>query len=107
MDGDYVRTIFRVMLSAITTSQCVNITTVDDTIVEAEEKFLVQVEQIISSDDLTFGLDPEFTEVTILDNDGIYIYPKVIVQIEMMERFSLLTTLEVYCIVASNIMYPW
>lgn len=66
-----METNLRVMLSAVTTSQCVNITLVDDTIVETNETFLVQVEQVISSDDLTFGLDPEFTEVTILDNDGI------------------------------------
>lgn len=65
-----MRTNLRVMLSAMTTSQCVNIILLDDDIVEAEERFLVQVEQVISSDDLTFGLDPQFTEITILDNDG-------------------------------------
>jgi len=70
--GDYVRTNLRVMLNANATSQCVSITLVDDTIVEAAERFLVQVEQILSSDDLTFGLDPEFTEITIVDNDGTH-----------------------------------
>ena len=43
----------------------------EDTIVEAAERFSVQVEQVISSSDLVFGLEPEFAVVTILDNDGM------------------------------------
>ena len=39
-------------------------------IVEENEFFYVQVEQIVSSDDLRFPLNPEFTAVTIIDNDG-------------------------------------
>ena len=69
-DGDYVLTNIRVMLSANTTSVCVDIHLVDDTIADANETFLVQVEQIVSSDDLVFGLNPEFTHITIVDTDG-------------------------------------
>ena len=60
----------RVQLSANTTFQCVEILLIDDTIVEIEEVFQIQVEQVVSSDDLVFGLNPEFAEVFIMDNDG-------------------------------------
>ena len=70
LDGDYLLTAHRVMLSANKTSACVDIILVDDDIVEANETFLAQVEQVISSDDLVFGLNPEFTNITIVDNDG-------------------------------------
>ena len=69
-DGDYVRTQTRVSLNATNTSACVKIKLIDDNIVEMTEVFLVQVEQVISSDDLVFGLDPEYTEIKIIDNDG-------------------------------------
>ena len=60
----------RVQLSANTTFDCKEIVLINDTIVETEEVFQVQVEQVVSSDDLVFGLNPEFTEVYIVDNDG-------------------------------------
>ena len=42
----------------------------NDTIVEEDEFFYVQVEQVVSSDDLRFSLNPEFTLITIIDNNG-------------------------------------
>ena len=69
-DGDYVRTQTRVSLNATNTSACVTIKLIDDDIVEMTEVFLVQVQQVISSDDLVFGFDPEYTEIKIIDNDG-------------------------------------
>ena len=73
-DGDYALTEVRVMLSANLTSECVDIHLVNDEIVEANETFLAHVEQIVSSDDLVFGLSPEFTNITIVDNDGKIIW---------------------------------
>ena len=69
-DGDYRRSSERVSLSQGTRSGCTTIDLIEDTIVEEDEIFLVQVEQIVSSDDLRFPLDPEFMEITIFDNDG-------------------------------------
>ena len=63
----------RVSLSATTTTQCVEIQLIEDTIVEMDEFFLVQLEQILSSEDLIFKPDPEYIEVTIVDNDGILV----------------------------------
>ena len=60
----------RVSLSASLTSQCVTIDIIEDTIVEIDESFLAQVEQIVSSDDLRFPLNPEYTTITIIDDDG-------------------------------------
>ena len=73
-DGDYTMTSRRVSLSAETTTQCVEIQLIEDTIVEMDELFLVQLEQILSSEDLVFKPDPEYIEVTITDNDGMLIY---------------------------------
>ena len=70
-DADYPVTAERVPLSAEITYQCVQIQLIEDTIVEIDESFLVQVEQIISSNDPIFGPNPEYTEITITDNDGI------------------------------------
>ena len=44
---------------------------IEDTIVEIDEIFLVQLEQIVSSDDLIFKPNPEYLEVTIVNNDGM------------------------------------
>ena len=66
------------LLSANVTSECVDIHLVDDEIVEANETFLAHVEQVISSDDLVFGLSPEFTNITIVDDDGKIIWMYVI-----------------------------
>jgi hypothetical protein len=70
-DGDYSRTATRVSLNAIDTSSCVTIRLIDDSIVEIDERFLAQVEQIVSSDDLRFPLNPEYTTITIIDDDVI------------------------------------
>ena len=64
----------RVSLSAETTTQCVEIQLIEDAIVEMDEFFLVQLEQILSSEDLVFKPDPEYIEVTIADNDGTSFY---------------------------------
>ena len=72
--ADYDSDSFRIALSASITSQCVNVQLLEDTIVETDERFSVQVEQVLSSSDLKFGLDPEFAVVTILDNDGMLKY---------------------------------
>ena len=69
-DGDYSRTATRISLNHITTGQCVTIQLIEDDIVEIDETFLAQVEQIVSSDDLRFPLNPEYTLITIIDNDG-------------------------------------
>ena len=69
-DGDYITTQERVHLSASTTGACVMIHLCDDEIVEINEVFLVQVAQVRSSDDLLLGFDPEYTDITIIDNDG-------------------------------------
>ena len=50
--------------------KCTNIELVDDTIVEIDEVFYVQVEQVRSSEDLVFPLNPEFMSITIIDDDG-------------------------------------
>ena len=71
MDGDYSQTTERLQLTAQDTSHCTDITLVEDTVVEGNEFFLVQVEQIISSDDPVFGPNPEYTEIVIVDNDGM------------------------------------
>lgn len=60
-------------LSANITNRCIEIHLIDDTIVETDESFLVQVEQIISSDDVVSKLSTEFTEVTIINNDGLFL----------------------------------
>ena len=70
-DGDYKRTSIRVTLNANDTSGCVSIILRNDTIVERTEKFLVQVEQTVSSDDPVFRLGVEFTEIIIIDDDGL------------------------------------
>ena len=64
----------RVSLSAETTTQCVEIQLIEDSIVEMDEFFLVQLEQILSSQDLVFKPDPEYIEVTIGDNDGKIVF---------------------------------
>ena len=69
-DGDYSRTSTRISLNEIVTSRCVTVLLIDDDIVEIDESFLAQVEQIVSSDDLRFPLKPEYTPITIIDNDG-------------------------------------
>ena len=68
--GDYKRTSTRIALSEATRSDCTTIELIDDTIVEEDEIFLVQVEQVVSSNDLRFPLDPEFVGITIIDDDG-------------------------------------
>ena len=73
LDGDYSLTSERVSITANITSRCIEMELINDTIVETDEVFLVQVEQIISSDDLVFTLSTEFTEVTIIDNDGLFL----------------------------------
>ena len=57
-------------LTSNRTVACVTIELLEDDIVEVDEVFLVQVEQVRSSDDLLIGLSPEFTEITVIDNDG-------------------------------------
>ena len=59
-------------LTSNRTSACVNIQLLEDEIVEVDEVFLIQVEQARSSDDLLIGLDPEYAEIKIIDNDGEY-----------------------------------
>ena len=71
LDGDYKRTSTTVTLNANDTSGCVPITLLNDTIVETTEMFLVQVEQTVSSDVPVFELGIEFTEIRIIDDDGL------------------------------------
>ena len=68
--GDYIRISTRIALSDATQSDCTTIELIDDTIVEEDEIFLVQVEQVVSSDDLRFPLDPKFVGITIIDDDS-------------------------------------
>ena len=70
-DGDYKRTSIRVIFNANVTSHCVPIILLNDTIEERTEMFLVQVEQAVSSDDPVFQLGVEFTEISIINNNGL------------------------------------
>ena len=70
-DGDYKRTSIRVTLNANNTIGCIPIILLNDTIEERTEMFLVQVEQAVSSDDPVFKLGIEFTEIRIINNDGL------------------------------------
>lgn len=65
-----MKTAERFALHADYTEHCINITLIEDTIVEIDEIFLVQLEQIVSFDDLIFKPNPEYLEVTIENNDG-------------------------------------
>ena len=65
-----MKTTERFALSAEYTEHCIQIQLIEDTIVEIDEIFLVQLEQIISSNDLVFKPNPEYLEVTIENNDG-------------------------------------
>lgn len=58
------------MFSEKNVEHCTGIQLIEDTIVERNETFLVQLEQMNASVDLTFQPEPEYIEVTILDNDG-------------------------------------
>ena len=69
-DGDYIKTAKTFVLSAEITEQCFRILLIDDAIVEMNEAFLVKLEQTITSEDLIFSPNPEYTEVIIEDNDG-------------------------------------
>ena len=69
-NGDYTKTAKSFMFSNNNTRQCFSIQLIEDAIVERNETFVVQLEQINASDDLTFKPEPEYTEVIILDNDG-------------------------------------
>ena len=66
-----MRTAERFPISADDIEECITILLIEDTIVETNEIFLVQLEQIVSSDDLIFKPNPEYVEVTIRNNDGM------------------------------------
>jgi hypothetical protein len=72
-NGDYSRITERVPISADVPVRCAVIHLIEDTIVENNEFFLVQVEQIISSNDPVFGPNPEYSEIIITDNDGEFV----------------------------------
>ena len=69
-DEDYIKTAETIVLSAKITEKCFTILLIDDAIVEMNETFLVKLEQNVTSEDLIFRPNPEYTEVIIEDNDG-------------------------------------
>ena len=63
-------TTLRINLNSQNTDGCVLVQLIEDEIVEINETFYVQLEQVVSSDDLRFPLSPEYAVITIIDDDG-------------------------------------
>lgn len=58
-----------VLITSSPSSECLVVSVFEDTLVEADETFLVQ----LTTDDRAVSLvQPNFTEVTIINTDGTY-----------------------------------
>ena len=56
-----------ITFTSLVTSSCVNVEIKQDDILEVDEVFLV----MLTSNDLAVILEPDETEITILDDDGM------------------------------------